>query len=608
MKLIREKLVVRSMTLLLSLGGVGGVIGAPASAAGAPTHHGRKAPIAKDKERDKDKPRPKTSKAPSAIAAPAPAKAPEPVSAPVAPTHASFTSSNAGAPVVTPATFKADSSGGGGSTPPAAAAPAAAPPPSAPPPAAVTLADATPAPDAAGSASAAPEAPAAPPGAAQTPPPAGPVSYVEHLGAEAYPDRTRGLHGGSLWLEPSFHGLQWPYMPHTGVGISGYVWADNGYETITRGQPTLPNTVEWVQQARAALRVTPTYAGPGLFVQGQLELVGNKDQIQSQTSNTGVVDTDDLWVRVGAWNSWDIKVGRFEGWELYHTGMGLDINTIERRGATQTNIPGASNFERPDYYGVTYLHDRPNGQGVGNIAGHLYPFDFLRFELLTQIGVSDYISGGDNVLGARGAAILDVGWLKLKAGGEYVHRTKSLDRIVTETDMNGNSMPVKERSKSVGSQRGVGGTAQVVLGRYFEGGVSGGVALADQTNDKGDPIDTAATTTYSGGVFATVALGALLLKDEDLLFGVGANYTSQTDQHRDTVPVDPNNPTGPQMPGRIDFTANLQAFGALQYMVAHQLFVKAVVAYARSDFDLSFGGGIYSNTMWSGRLRLMYLF
>ena len=43
-------------------------------------------------------------------------------------------------------------------------------------------------------------------------------------------------------------------------------------------------------------------------------------------------------------------------------------------------------------------------------------------------------------------------------------------------------------------------------------------------------------------------------------------------------------------------------------MVAHQLFVKAVVAYARSDFDLSFGGGIYSNTMWSGRLRLMYLF
>ena len=112
MKLIREKLVVRSMTLLLSLGGVGGVIGAPASAAGAPTHHGRKAPIAKDKERDKDKPRPKTTKAPSAVAAPAPAKAPAPdplkasVPVPAAPTRATFTASSAGTPAATPAAFK----------------------------------------------------------------------------------------------------------------------------------------------------------------------------------------------------------------------------------------------------------------------------------------------------------------------------------------------------------------------------------------------------------------------------------------------------------------------------------------------------------------------
>jgi hypothetical protein len=602
MKLIREKLVVRSMTLLLSLGGVSGMINAPASAAARPTHRGRKAPVAKDKERDKVKPRSKTSKPASAVAAPMPA----------ASTPATFTSSNTGAPAATPAAFKTDSSGGGGTTAPAAVTPPAAtssPPPSAAPPAAsVALADATPPAEVPSSSSGATETPAAPPGAAQAPPPAGPVSFVEHLGPEAYPDRMRGLHGGSLWLEPSFHGLQWPYMPRTGVGLSGYVWADNGYETITRGQPTLPNTVEWVQQARAAVRVTPTYSNQGFFVQGQLELVGNKDQIQSQTSNTGVVDTDDLWIRVGNWNSWDVKVGRFEGWELYHTGMGLDINTIERRGATQTNVPGAPNFERPDYYGVTYLHDRPNGQGVGNIAGHIYPLDFLRFELLTQIGVSDYISGGDNVLGARGAGILDLGWLKLKVGGEYVHKTKSLDRIVTMTDMNGNSMPVKERSKAVGSQRGVGGTAQVIIGRYLEAGVSGGIAIADQTNDKGDPIDTAATNTYSGGAFATVALGTLLLKDEDLLLGVGANYTSQTDQHRDTMLSDPNDPNSPMVPGRIDFTANLQAFGALQYMVAHQLFVKAVVAYARSDFDLSFGGGIYSNTMWSGRLRLMYLF
>ena len=209
--------------------------------------------------------------------------------------------------------------------------------------------------------------------------------------------------------------------------------------------------------------------------------------------------------------------------------------------------------------------------------------------------MSDYISGGENLLGGRGAAILDLGWIKVKAGGEYLHKTKSIDQIVGGTDSDGNPIQVKQRSKAVGSQRGVGGTIQVVLKPYFEGGVSGGVGLADQTNDKGDPIDTNATTTYSVGAFGTLGLGQLLFNSEDLLLGVGANYTSQRDEHRDGA-------------GRIDFTANLQGFGALQYLVAHQLFVKAVVAYARSDFDLSFGGSVYSNTMWSGRVRLMYLF
>ena len=43
---------------------------------------------------------------------------------------------------------------------------------------------------------------------------------------------TRGIWGGSLWL--TFHGLQWPYMPKTGVGVSGYAWVDTGYEQIRR--------------------------------------------------------------------------------------------------------------------------------------------------------------------------------------------------------------------------------------------------------------------------------------------------------------------------------------------------------------------------------------
>ena len=34
--------------------------------------------------------------------------------------------------------------------------------------------------------------------------------------------RTRGIRHGSLWM--TFHGLQWPYYPKTGIGVAGYAF------------------------------------------------------------------------------------------------------------------------------------------------------------------------------------------------------------------------------------------------------------------------------------------------------------------------------------------------------------------------------------------------
>jgi hypothetical protein len=438
-----------------------------------------------------------------------------------------------------------------------------------------------------------------PPSGEVVPEPVTPVaiSYAEHLSGEAYPDRMRGLYGGSLWLEPSFHGLQWPYMPRTGLGLSGYAWADTGYEKVTRGGMNVPDSNLLVQQARAGLRATPTYSSDGFFIQGQLELIGNKDQIHSQSDkNSGIVDVDDLWVRFGRWNSWDVKVGRYEGWEVYHTGMGLDINTIERRGATQAGLPNAGNFERPDYYGVTHLHDRPSGQGVGNVALHYFPLSTLRFELLGQIGTSDYLNQGDNTLGARPVGILDLGFVKLKVGGEYVRVKPATKEVVNTTDANGNATSFERDSKIENTKRGVGAALQFIFNNFLEGGVNAGFSESDSTDMNGNASDTAALTTKSVGGFLNLAPAAVLGPSfADALIGVGANWTTQVDLHKD-------------LEGRIDYTANLQGFVAVQYLVAKQLFVKAVGAYARSDFDLSFSGGIYSNTMVSGRLRLMYLF
>ena len=55
---------------------------------------------------------------------------------------------------------------------------------------------------------------------------------------------------------------------------------------------------------------------------------------------------------------------------------------------------------------------------------------------------------------------------------------------------------------------------------------------------------------------------------------------------------------------------HLQAFAALQYIVSRQLFIKAVLAYARADFSPSGGSidSVFSNEMFSGRVRLMYLY
>ncbi len=84
---------------------------------------------------------------------------------------------------------------------------------------------------------------------------------------------------------------------------------------------------------------------------------------------------------MGHWNIWDLKVGRFEGWEMYHLGMGMD--PVHSRadggwhvwpGRTRTGqSTRLAQLEAPSLYAVNYLHDRPtDGVAVGYIALHGY--------------------------------------------------------------------------------------------------------------------------------------------------------------------------------------------------------------------------------------------
>lgn len=405
------------------------------------------------------------------------------------------------------------------------------------------------------------------PAATEEPSSSAAVVGVELLTAEAFPSpQPRGIVGGSL--SATNHGLQWPYMPArsgaaaTRLGFSGSAWVDSSYRKVDGGIAAA-DLKEWEQQSRFVLRATPTYNAPGgWFVQGQGEVVLLGATPPTTQENLG---TDDLYLRVGKWNVFDVSAGRFQGWEVYHLGMGLDQNTVERSGASTTQNPAL------DIAGdLQFLWDRRDGPG--NVALHFYPLDFFRVELLGRVG-----STSRNELGLRPTGILDFGIIKAKIAADYVKespREQQADR--------------KDRSIS----RGVVGSLQVVLEPVLEAGVSGGYALKDDYNAQGVLNAAGSNTTYSLGGFANVRV------TDGVVLGAGAAYT-----HQHNLEVD--------VTGRLnDIKTHSQLFGAVQYALWEQLYVKAVVAYASALFDPQSDPmpATFRNESLSARIRLAYAF
>ena len=405
----------------------------------------------------------------------------------------------------------------------------------------------------------------------------------EEMPASVYPSpspRVRGLYGGSLWHEADMQGLQWPYYTKTGVGFSGSGWVDTGYRTYRAGEPTsaagsglgtqASQGKQFVQQSRFLLRTTPTWTDPKtqFFIQMQMELVG----AQINTTRNGIVwSADDAWIRFGKWKLFDVLVGRFQAWEVYHYGMGLDLYTLERAGANDDTLGNA-----PPIYGLTYMYQRQDVLGQG--AVHLYPADWLRFEVGFQYGSA---SNGENTYGARPVGIAEFGPLRIKAGAEFLE-----------------SRPQSPGTQAAQQSQGFGGSIQLVADPYVECGVNGAYALNDNRSSDGLINEAATNETFSVGGFANVRIYG------DLLFGTGLNYTHLVDKNYNA------------MAGRNDNYDQWQPFAALQYLLFKQLgspspglFIKAVFAYARADLNPTpMVANSYVNEMFSGRLRLEYFY
>jgi hypothetical protein len=394
-----------------------------------------------------------------------------------------------------------------------------------------------------------------------------PPLALERLPSTAYPSRPiPGIKGGSLAL--SINHLQWPYMPkYAGepdfrIGFSGSSWADASMRDVKAGLDAEADQFEYRMQGRFTFRVTPVYnPGNDWFVQSNAEFVAITEQ---NNSTTNYADIDDAYIRIGKWKTFDITVGRVQGFEVYHFGMGLDLNTFERLGAASFSKTPAPP------YALDALWDR--GVNNGAIAAHWYMPEWLRLEFLTRIGVS----GQGKELGIRPVGVLDFGFAKLKAGYERRLSNSLFDQNQARVEM-----------------QGLGASLQFVLDPWVELGGNIARRTEDAFDQDGAPRLAASFTTTTWGGFVNVRPYI-----DNVLVGLGYNHTYFENFNVDSF-------------GDPEHTTHHQMFAAAQYLLWDSLYLKYVFAYSSADIKERtdvVGDDGFTNKSMSHRLRVMLLY
>ncbi len=182
------------------------------------------------------------------------------------------------------------------------------------------------------------------------------------------------------------------------------------------------------------------------------------------------------------------------------------------------------------------------------------------------------------MVATRPVAILDLGWLKLKAGTEYKRETG-----LTASNLTHNVY------------KGVGGAAQFIFAPHIEFGLNAAQGTVWLVKNTGQVDYQHNITRTSYGLFANVSNGSA---KHPLLFGVGGLYT-HTEAQNDAV-----------VSGVVDKAWLFQGYVAAQYVALQQLYIKLVAGYSRghwlsaeSDPAISF-----NDEMYSLRLRFAFYF
>jgi hypothetical protein len=304
--------------------------------------------------------------------------------------------------------------------------------------------------------------------------------------------------------------------------------ADTGYASYTFDQGAARPQAFYDMRGRFVVGPTLEYRfkNSGVptrwFVAARGELVA-----WLRETNAYQINADDVYAEVGLKGVWDLKIGRFFTWRVYHKGAGFDLYTLEDVGACRVSIAvtGSCSLETgadafgPHTYEVNNIYYR---EPAGRVALHLYPSPWSGIELTGALGNN----GVNNTLGGRAAALLHFDFLRVSAGAEYrsnrpAQAKSSMDPV--------SGAAVDCPNCGVSHSYGFGGGFEVTI-KPIELGLNAAQSRDTfYTATNGTLDNDASGKRTSLGGYAELDLGSFTF-ERSLILGFGLNRTEVVDQ------------------------------------------------------------------------------
>lgn len=214
-----------------------------------------------------------------------------------------------------------------------------------------------------------------------------------------------------LRVPPFLEPLRFP------IGFAGYFWVDTGYMQRTNAREGQYDQDASYMQGRFVLAAQYYQEFGDLFGTAKAELIGFVNEYTKSQFEPHVLDA---YVMIGG-DWWDVQVGRFLAWEVYHRGQGIELYTAEEAGA----------LDGPALYWLETARGHLNE--AGQAAVHFYVGDTLGIEIAGVYGQET----NQNRYGVRPVVDLRLWGLQLIAGYEFLTQLPQTDADKVELTSHG---------------------------------------------------------------------------------------------------------------------------------------------------------------------------